>query len=411
MLRALVLRVEWPHDAAGETCRNRGQPDSTASRRPPTRHARQVPQGHRRAAGGAARAARHPHRARPPLAPPAPLRRRLHRHAARPAPRSDRRSPASAGWWRRASFRPGAGSGSSTRCCATTAASSSASGPARPFSTAPSRSARRSWSPARFASITAASWRRASSSCSPTRDGERSARGRTGAAGVSRHRGAEPQDHPLADRPSSRRAHRALRRRSCPDGAPRSARPRCRCPRRSARYTGPPLAEEAEAGRRRLAFDELLDLQLMLIRARTVAKRQRSGVAFEVRRDLTTRLRRALPWELTAGPAARAPRDHRRHDRARSDAPAPHGRRGDRQDRRRAVRHAARGGERLPGRPHGADRAPGRAARGHPRPACWSRSSSGPSCCWAGSRPARRRRSAHGSRTGAAPSGGRARTR
>jgi ATP-dependent DNA helicase RecG len=74
----------------------------------------------------------------------------------------------------------------------------------------------------------------------------------------------------------------------------------------------PPLAEalravhrpastgEAEQGRRRLAFDELLDLQLMLIRARAVAKRQRAGVAFEVKRDLTTRLKQSLPWELTS---------------------------------------------------------------------------------------------------------------
>jgi ATP-dependent DNA helicase RecG len=61
----------------------------------------------------------------------------------------------------------------------------------------------------------------------------------------------------------------------------------------------PANAAEAEQGRRRLAFDELLDLQLMLIRARAVAKRSRSGVAFTVRRDLTTRLRESLPWELT----------------------------------------------------------------------------------------------------------------
>ena len=61
----------------------------------------------------------------------------------------------------------------------------------------------------------------------------------------------------------------------------------------------PETALQAEAGRRRLAFDELLDLQLMLIRARAVAKRQRSGVAFTLRRDLTSRLKVALPWELT----------------------------------------------------------------------------------------------------------------
>jgi ATP-dependent DNA helicase RecG len=57
---------------------------------------------------------------------------------------------------------------------------------------------------------------------------------------------------------------------------------------------------EAERGRRRLAFDELFDLQLMLIRARAVAKRHRSGVAFTLKRDLTTRLRESLPWDLTA---------------------------------------------------------------------------------------------------------------
>jgi ATP-dependent DNA helicase RecG len=61
----------------------------------------------------------------------------------------------------------------------------------------------------------------------------------------------------------------------------------------------PASTEEAERARRRLAFDELLDLQLMLVRARTLAKRQRSGVAFEVRRELTTRLRESLPWALT----------------------------------------------------------------------------------------------------------------
>jgi len=61
----------------------------------------------------------------------------------------------------------------------------------------------------------------------------------------------------------------------------------------------PGSLDEAERGRRRLAFDELLDLQLMLIRARTVAKRHRSGVAFTIKRELTTRLKHSLPWELT----------------------------------------------------------------------------------------------------------------
>ncbi|HZN99272.1 MAG TPA: ATP-dependent DNA helicase RecG [Gemmatimonadales bacterium] len=61
----------------------------------------------------------------------------------------------------------------------------------------------------------------------------------------------------------------------------------------------PATVEEAERGRRRLAFDELLDLQLMLIRARALAKRARSGVAFTLKRDLTSRLRESLPWQLT----------------------------------------------------------------------------------------------------------------
>ncbi len=62
----------------------------------------------------------------------------------------------------------------------------------------------------------------------------------------------------------------------------------------------PTSLEQAEQGRRRLAFDELLDLQLMLIRARTLAKRHRKGVAFTIKRELTTRLKESLPWTLTS---------------------------------------------------------------------------------------------------------------
>lgn len=62
----------------------------------------------------------------------------------------------------------------------------------------------------------------------------------------------------------------------------------------------PPSLARAEAGRRRLAFDELFDLQLTLARARTLARRNRAnGVSFALRRTLTTRLRRGLPWPLT----------------------------------------------------------------------------------------------------------------
>ena len=61
----------------------------------------------------------------------------------------------------------------------------------------------------------------------------------------------------------------------------------------------PTSVAAAEQGRRRLAFDELLDLQLMLVRARTLAKRARSGVAFQIKREMTTRLKQSLPWSLT----------------------------------------------------------------------------------------------------------------
>ena len=62
----------------------------------------------------------------------------------------------------------------------------------------------------------------------------------------------------------------------------------------------PASIEEAEAGRRRLAFDELLDLQLMLMRARILAKRRRTGVPFVLHHTFTRQLTKSLPWPLTA---------------------------------------------------------------------------------------------------------------
>jgi ATP-dependent DNA helicase RecG len=61
----------------------------------------------------------------------------------------------------------------------------------------------------------------------------------------------------------------------------------------------PARIEESEEGRRRLAFEELVLLQLVLARARWLAKRSRAGIRFEVKKDLTTRLREHLPFELT----------------------------------------------------------------------------------------------------------------
>ncbi len=61
----------------------------------------------------------------------------------------------------------------------------------------------------------------------------------------------------------------------------------------------PKQVEEAELGRRRLAFDELFDQQLVQARARHLAKRARAGITFQLKRELTTRLKEHLPFELT----------------------------------------------------------------------------------------------------------------
>jgi ATP-dependent DNA helicase RecG len=57
----------------------------------------------------------------------------------------------------------------------------------------------------------------------------------------------------------------------------------------------------AREGRRRLAFDELFDLQLVVARARYLAKSAKKGTRFEIKRTLTTALRESLPYDLTAG--------------------------------------------------------------------------------------------------------------
>ncbi len=61
----------------------------------------------------------------------------------------------------------------------------------------------------------------------------------------------------------------------------------------------PTSSADADAGRRRLAVDELLDLQLMLARARQVAREGQRGTQFTVHKTLTTALRESLPWDLT----------------------------------------------------------------------------------------------------------------
>ena len=56
---------------------------------------------------------------------------------------------------------------------------------------------------------------------------------------------------------------------------------------------------EAMEGRARLAFEELLFVQLLQQRAKALAREARRGIRFENRRLLTTQLREALPFTLT----------------------------------------------------------------------------------------------------------------
>jgi len=70
----------------------------------------------------------------------------------------------------------------------------------------------------------------------------------------------------------------------------------------------PSSLEEAERGRRRLALEEALFVSLLQQRAKELARERRAGISFENKRDLTSRLKRELPFELT-GAQTRAIRE------------------------------------------------------------------------------------------------------
>src|SRR6476659_1949518 len=70
----------------------------------------------------------------------------------------------------------------------------------------------------------------------------------------------------------------------------------------------PQSMAEAMRGRERLAFEELLFVHLLRRRAHLLAREKREGIAFENRRDLTSKLKAALPFPLT-GAQARAVRE------------------------------------------------------------------------------------------------------
>lgn len=70
----------------------------------------------------------------------------------------------------------------------------------------------------------------------------------------------------------------------------------------------PTSVAEALAARGRLAYEELLFVHLLHLRARAIAREARDGIRFENRKDLTSRFREVLPFALT-GAQVRAVRE------------------------------------------------------------------------------------------------------
>jgi ATP-dependent DNA helicase RecG len=70
----------------------------------------------------------------------------------------------------------------------------------------------------------------------------------------------------------------------------------------------PQTLAEALEGRDRLAFEELFFVHILHQRAKSLAREARRGIRFEQKRDLTSRLRERLPYELT-GAQVRAVRE------------------------------------------------------------------------------------------------------
>ena len=124
----------------------------------------------------------------------------------------------------------------------------------------------------------------------------------------------------------------------------------------------PETIDAKDLARRRLAFDELLRVQLALVRRKREIEASSVGFVHEVGGELVRRFHAALPYELTARPTPRHRRDRRRPLVAPTDAPAAAGRRRVGQDRRRRHGAARRRAVGQPGRADGADRGARRAA-------------------------------------------------
>ncbi len=132
----------------------------------------------------------------------------------------------------------------------------------------------------------------------------------------------------------------------------------------------PETMREKESARRRLAFDELLRVQLVLVMRKRALEHEAAWPEPRHRR----RARAALPRRPSVlahqRPSADDRRDQRRSGGAPSDAPVAAGRRRIRQDRGCRLDVADGGAGRSPGRAHGADRGARRATRDERAGAC-----------------------------------------
>ena len=178
------------------------------------------------------------------------------------------------------------------------------------------------------------------------------------------HRGPRPED---AARPDGEGARaRPRRRRAAAGGAARAARPAA--PRRRLPGAAPPaLARRGRGGApparlRRAARPPARHSRAARPSARPTSPRRcrRPG-------ELVARYRDGAPVHAHRAPGARDRRDRRRPRAHDADAAAAAGRRRLGEDRRRALRAAARGRGRPPGRADGADRDARRAALPHDR--------------------------------------------
>ena len=70
----------------------------------------------------------------------------------------------------------------------------------------------------------------------------------------------------------------------------------------------PTSLADARRGRSRLAYEELLFVHILQVRAKLIAREARSGLRFTNKRELTSQLKAALPFELT-GAQVRATRE------------------------------------------------------------------------------------------------------